>query len=289
MRSFITQKLSSTRKRKIKSFINKHKKKYIDFFLSYSPEDLQKKLAVLGIEQGDTVIVHSGWSPFNGFQGTVQDAIRVFKEAVGPDGNLLMVSMPYRNAAYEYFEKLKCFNVNRTTSRMGMMSEVFRRQKDVLRSLHPAHPVLAWGKDAEWFIREHENCIFSCGEGSPFEKLALKNGKVVFFDVEFNNMTFIHYIEHVIREELPFPLYGEKEYDLKVLDYEGRDICVKTHVFSKEAVDRRRPFLLEEAVLRANYFFWDKIGNTTIGVINITDALTCGKSMISEGRFFHEV
>ena len=289
MRSFIAKKLSFTRKRKIKSFINKIKKKYVDTFLSYSPVDLQKKLQDLGIKQGDAIMVHSGWSFLNGFQGTVQDAIKVFKETVGPEGTLLMVSMPYRNAAYEYLEQLKCFNVSRTSGRMGMMSEIFRRQKDVLRSLHPAHPVLVWGKDASWFVRRHANCLFSCGEGSPFEKLAKHNGKVIFFDVEFNTMTFFHYIEHVVREKLPFPLYGEKEYDLKVLDYEGQEIHVKAHAFSKDAVAGRRPMLLEKEVLKRQCFAWDKIGNTSIGVMNVTDALECGKDMVCRGDFFHKM
>ena len=200
-----------------------------------------------------------------------------------------MVSMPYGGAAYEYLESLKCFNVRKTSGRMGMMSEIFRRQKDVYRSLHPAHPVLAWGKDASWFVERHENCVFSCGEGSPFEKLISKNAKVVFFGVGFGTMTFIHYIEHVIREKLPFPLYGEQEYEVKVLNYEEEVIQVKAYAFSKEAATARRPLVFEKEVLRNKCFSWNKIGNTSIGVINVEDALKCAEKMTSRGEFFYEV
>jgi len=289
MRNFIAKKLSPTRKRKIKADINKIKKKYVDTFLSYSPSELKKKLQELGIKQGDTIMVHSGCSLFNGFQGNAQDAIKIFKEAVGSEGNLLMVSMPYMNATYEYLETLKCFNVRRTSGRMGMMSEIFRRQKNVLRSLHPAHPVLAWGKDAEWFTLGHESCVFSCGEGSPFEKLAKLNAKILFFDVKFNTMTFFHYIEHILREKLPVPLYGEKEYVLNVIDYEGQEIQVKAHAFSKAAAVGRRPLLLEKEVLSKKLFSWNRIGNTSIGIINVNEALKCAKEMMSKGKFFHEV
>ena len=286
MRDFIAKKLSPARKRKIKASINKIKKKYVDAFLSYSRSDLEKKLQELGIKQGDTIMVHSSWSPLNGFQGLVQDAIKILKKAVGPEGNLLMVSMAYGNATYEYFEELKCFNVLRTPSRMGMMSEVFRRQKDVLRSLHPAHPVLARGKEAAWFTLDHEKCLYSCGEGSPFAKLADCSGKVLFFDVAFNTMTFFHYIEHVLREKLPFPLYNDKEYNLKVINYEGHEIHVKAHAFSNETVAGRNPLLLEKEMLKRKYFAWNKIGNTSIGVINVTDAIECAKAMILEGKIF---
>ena len=289
MRNFIAKNLSPTRKRKIKASINKIKKKYVDTFLSYSPLDLEKKLQELGVMQGDTLMVHSSWSTFNGFQGLVQDAIKVLKKTVSTDGTLLMLSMPYGNATYEYFEELKCFNVRRTPSRMGMMSEVFRRQKDVLRSLHPAHPVLALGKEAAWFTLGHEKCLYSCGEGSPFAKLADCNGKVLFFDVAFNTLTFFHYIEHLLREKLPVPLYSGKKYNLKVIDYEGQEIHVKAHTFSKEAVAARRPQLLEKEMLKKRCFFWDKIGNTPVGIINVNDAIESAKNMISKGKFFHEV
>lgn len=289
MRSFITKKLSSTRKREIKAFINKIKQRSVDLFLSYSPADLQDKLQELGIKKGDTVMVHSGWSPQNGFQGTIQDAIKVFKKAVGPEGTLLMVSMPYRGALYEYLENLKCFNVRRTSGRMGMMSEIFRRQKDVLRSLHPAHPVLAWGNNAAWFVREHENCLYSCGEGSPFEKMVTRRAKVVFFDVKFTTFTFFHHIEHVIQKELPFALYGEKEYNVKVIDYNGQEKYVKAKIFSEHAVTKRRPLYLERELLRKNQICWDKIGNTFIGIVNVYDALECAKDMIGEGNLFYEL
>ena len=51
--------------------------------MSYSSEDLKKKLEEMGVKQGDTIMVHSGWSTLNGFQGTMQDVIKVFKEAIG--------------------------------------------------------------------------------------------------------------------------------------------------------------------------------------------------------------
>lgn len=288
MRNFISSKLSPGQKRKIKTQVKRVKKKYVETFMSYTPEDLQGKLRELGIMQGDTIMVHSGWSLLNGFKGPMREVINVFKNAIGEEGTLLMVSMPYGGAAYEYFENLKCFDVRNTPGRMGLISESFRRQKNVQRSLHPAHPILAWGKDASMFAHGHENCIYSCGEGSPFEKLLKSKGKVLFFDVGFNSMTFIHYIEHVVREQLPFPLYGDQEYDLKVLDSEGQELHVKTHAFSKEAAVGRRPLLLEQEVLREKCFEWNKIGNTSLGVINTTEVLECAKSMMSNGRLFHE-
>ena len=102
-------------------------------------------------------------------------------------------------------------------------------------------------------------------------------------------MTFIHYIEHMIRESLSFPLYSKKKYELRVVDYEGREIMVQAYAFSRQAVKKRQPMLLEQEVIRKKCFFWDKIGNTSIGVINVYDALESARQMVLEGRFFHEI
>ena len=289
MRDFISRNISVTRKRKIKTVLNKIRKRTVDAFLSYSPVELEHMLVARGIKKGDTILAHIGWSPFNGFKGSAQDAISVFKNLVGSGGNLLMVSMPYTHSTYEYLNDFKGFDVRRTRGHMGVLPEIFRRQKGVLRSLHPAHPFLVWGRDAAWFVKDHENCIFPCGSGSPAEKLLTKRAKVIFFDVPFNTMTFIHYIEHVVREDLPFALYDPKEFVLPVIDYDGNTIEVRARAFSREAVTRRRPLLLEAEMRDHNCCPRHGIGNTSLGIINVTDALGCARNMISRGAFFHAV
>ncbi|BBO67285.1 hypothetical protein DSCA_12150 [Desulfosarcina alkanivorans] len=289
MRSFIVSKLSSGQKRKIKSYLNRIKQKFVNLTMSYSQEKLERKFHDVGLKKGDAVLIHSGWSYSNGFIGTPQDVIRILKKVVGTKGTLLMVSMPYRSATSKYLKEYKSFNVRKTSGKMGLLSEIFRRQKDVSRSLHPCHPIIVWGKDADWFIQEHENCVFSCGRKSPFGKIAGRKGKILFFDVKFNTMTFFHHIEHIIQEKLPFPLYDKKEYELKVINKEGQEIIVKARAFSDEAVTRRRPLLLEKELLKKGCFSWDKIGNTSLGVIRTSDALECANKMISEGRFFYDL
>ena len=82
---------------------------------------------------------------------------------------------------------------------MGLLSELFRRRTGVVRSLNPAHPVLAFGKDAAWLTAGHEDCAYSCGRDTPFDKFRSLRGKVLFFDVPFNTFTFIHFLEDRVR------------------------------------------------------------------------------------------
>ena len=80
---------------------------------------------------------------------------------------------------------------------MGLVSEYFRRRPDVVRSLHPTHPILVHGPDAEAIVAAHPACLYPCGPDTPFDRLLALDGKVVFFNVEFAVFTFFHYLEHL--------------------------------------------------------------------------------------------
>ena len=141
--------LLSTRQRsRVKHAYYATQKRISDRLFSYDKEQLKNTLLQLGIRPGDTLFVHSSFSTFNGFQGLPQDVIDCFVEIVGENGNILMPSMQYRGSSYDQLRKEEPFDVRETFSKMGLISEIFRRKKGVRRSLHPTHSVLAWGKDA---------------------------------------------------------------------------------------------------------------------------------------------
>lgn len=283
-----TDKLPPAWKRKLKLFYYKSKKRIIDLVYAYSYPDLLQALREVGINCGDIVMVHSSFSPFSGFRGNGKDIIRAFKEAIGAKGTLLMVSMPYIGSSREYLEKTKVFDVNRAISMMGLISETFRRQKDVVRSLHPTHPILAFGPQANWFVQGHENCLYPCGPGSPFEKLAQKDGKVLFFDASLNTFTFFHYLEHLIQDKLPFSLYGEEILEVKVVNANGQKIEVKTKAFSFEAIRKRRSDILWQKLLAAKKIKKRRIGTTDLRLVKVRDAISCVNDMTARGEFFYE-
>ena len=101
-------------------------------------------------------MLHSAFEPFHGFRGTIEELTNALLEAIGPEGNLLMVSLAYGSSSLEYLKNLKLFDVRKTPSMMGLVSEFFRRRPNVLRSLHPTHPMLALGPKAEWIVADHE-------------------------------------------------------------------------------------------------------------------------------------
>lgn len=112
---------------------------YVRRFRAFGDAELLQALRDLGIRAGDSLMLHSGFGGPHGYRGTIEQLTDVFLAAVGPSGHLLMVSLPYRSSSLQYLQQGRRFDVRRTPSMMGLVSESFRRRVDVLeRSLRAA-------------------------------------------------------------------------------------------------------------------------------------------------------
>jgi aminoglycoside 3-N-acetyltransferase len=199
-----------------------------------------------------------------------------------------MVSLPYHSSSLEYLKNLKHFDVRRTPSMMGLVSEFFRRRPNVVRSLHPTHPMLACGPKAEWICADHELSLYPCGPGTPFEKLVTLDAKTVFFNVPFVYFTFFHNLEHLVRSELPFALYTDKPFEVPVIDKSGDHRVVTTYVFTQDAIDRRRFPILEHEMRQRGMIRKSRVGNSYILSARVRDAIECVRAMSRAGRYFYE-
>ncbi len=258
-------------------------------FFSYDARKLKTSLRALGVESGDTVLLHSSFEEHHGFRGTIQQATDVFIDAVAPHGNLLMVSLPYRSSSLAYLSKLTRFDVRKTPSMMGMVSELFRRRDGVLRSLSPSHPMLAFGPDAPWFVADHHLCVHPCGPGSPFEKLVTCNAKAVFYNTSFDAYTFFHYLEHLVSAQMPFSLYTDTAFQAQVIDHSGAASTVPTYAFAPDAMRRRRFSVLEDELNRRHAIKELRIGNGSMLIVSIRDTVTCVEDMSRRGVYFYDL
>jgi aminoglycoside 3-N-acetyltransferase len=286
---YLLSKMSGSHKARLKAFHAAQKRLFIERFLSYGSPELESMLRAIGVKSGDTVMLHSAFGGSSGFRGSPKELTDAFLRSVGPSGNLLMVSLPYSSSTHEYLKKLKTFDVRQTPSRMGIISESFRRRTDVLRSFHPTHPVLAFGPQAEWIIADHDKCLYPCGPGSPFEKFSKLGGKVVFFNVPFATMTLFHYLEHLVEKTLPFPLYLNEDFDVPSIDSSGARKLVRTRVFSPEAVRLRRPFTLMKELDRLHLVKRKRLGNSRLTSVAAVDAIETTNQMSQAGKLFYDV
>jgi aminoglycoside 3-N-acetyltransferase len=273
----------------VKAWARAARRAAVRIFRSYDADQLLRAIRSLGIEAGDAVMLHSAFEPHHGFRGSTDALIDVFLEAVGPTGHLLMPSLPYRSSSLAYLKSGRRFDVRRTTSMMGMVSEMFRRRPGVLRSVHPTHPILVSGPLASRFVAAHSHCRYPCGPGSPFDELALAQGKVLFFNAEFATITFFHWLEHMVHDRLPFALYTDEPFNVPVIDADGTERIVTTYVFADEAIRRRRFERFERAMRDRGAIRSRRVGNSLLQALELKEAIACTQDMLRTGRIFYEL
>jgi aminoglycoside 3-N-acetyltransferase len=280
--------LSPTRKSALRSLYVGLHQRFVDVFRSYGPAELRSALERMGVRQGDTLMVHAGYSRLSGFKGSPSRVVDTLLDVVGVNGDLVMVSMAYASSAYEYLKKQrKPFDVRKTVSHMGMVSESFRRHDGVLRSLHPSNPVLAFGPHATWIVEGHENCRHPCGPGSPFEKLAELRSKVLFLDATIYTQTFFHYLEDMVEDQLDFALFRDELTEAAVIDYDGKARTVLTYTYSDETIRRRRPDVMVAELDRLELIKRGRVGNSRLILLHTEDVVRVVKDMASRGIFFY--
>lgn len=258
-------------------------------FSTFDATAFRKALHDVGIVRGDSVIVHCSLKPTSGFQGKPSELIHAMKDAVGREGLLVMPSMTYTDSSKSYLERQLVMNVLRSPSRMGLVSEVFRRGTGICRSLSPTHPLIAWGDRAQWFIEGHENTELSFGPDSPFARLHDMDSKILFLDCSLETATFMHYVEDRHKHALPFPLYEAEPMLGVVIDPNGGRLCIPTKVLSDESRLYRRESRFWTRARRNGLTRHKRIGNASIAIATCRPLAALAATMASEGPLYFEV
>lgn len=222
IQNFISRGQYLTFKRKIQEFANKR-------FPSIDEKKFKEILTnKLKLKQGDSVFIHSSVDQLNiNFEPT--KILMLLLDVVGEKGTILFPSWHFLNRAEVFFEgNPPDFNVKKTRSKLGFLSEWARMNKKSKRSLHPTNSIVAIGKDADFYLSTHQNDIYPCGIESPFYKLIVKKGKIIGLGVDVNNLTFLHCLEDVEPSLFPFRTRTEKVFDIQVINQAGEKEIVKT-------------------------------------------------------------
>lgn len=199
-----------------------------------------KKIIVdkFDLKTGDIVFVHSAVGDLNiDFPAT--RILDLLLEIVGNEGTLLFPCWQFLNRAEDHFKgEHKDFDVRKTRSKLGFLTEWVRMNKSSKRSLHPCNSIVAIGKDADQFLSEHHHDIYPCGFKSPFYKLIEKKAKIVGLGVDVNNLTFVHCVEDVEPNLFKIKTRTERVYEIDVINGEGNREIVKTVLANKEIGNR---------------------------------------------------
>ena len=255
----------------------------------YDSRQFVDAVRALGISPGDVLMVHASWSTDSGFSGRPVDLVHALQQTAGDSGLLCMPSLTYQNeSTREFLARGIAMNVRRSPSKMGLLSEVFRRGREVHRSLSPTHPVLARGLGAEAFVAGHESCLVPFGEGSPFHRLLERDAKILCINASFATVTFTHYLEDRIAAHLPFPLYEPEPMQGIVIDHARRELRVPVRVISAQAHALRREARLVAALEREGLLRRARIGNSRLLLLSCREMTRCVDHMTARGELFFD-
>jgi aminoglycoside 3-N-acetyltransferase len=166
---------------------------------SHTQESLVDQLKSAGLVSGDAVLVHASLSKIGHVENGPITIIQALKEVVGETGHLLMPTSPNAGYQLDYIRSLTVFDVLESPSKLGAISEVFRKMPGVIRSENATEPVSCCGPNAAWFVEGHLYEITPYTEKSPFARLAAAGGKIIYIGVTLANAgTSLHVLEDAI-------------------------------------------------------------------------------------------
>ena len=222
----------------------------------YKKEDLLEDLNKSGINKKGTLLVHSSMKSIgeveNGADTVIDSLMEYMKEG--------LLVFPTHTWSYINGQNPKYY-VEDSKVCVGILPELFRKRKGVVRSLHPTHSVAAFGKGAEEFISGNEAFDTPCARQSPWGKLLDMDAEIMLIGVDLRRNTFIHGVEEWA--DIPGRLTDDKEI-LYSVTKDGREVEVPSRRHSghwSENFDKVDELFLKHKVMRMN-----KFGDSTVRI-----------------------
>jgi aminoglycoside N3'-acetyltransferase len=258
---------------------------YITRFHAFTPAELLATLRRLGVRTGDVLCVHSSFERFLGFRGTITDAIGTLQESVGPGGGIVMPTQPFTTTAVDYVREHPVTDLRRAPSLMGFMTEILRRTPGVERSIHPTHPVAAWGTRALGLLGKDWEARTPCGQGTAYHRMLDVDAKIVMLGTGPQPMTFYHFVEELIEPLMPASPFTAEEFTLQAKDVKGNLYTSHMRLFEPVLSAKRRMSVMVPDLQRRGFWNEARVGRLDIILVRAADVLETVRAMANDGRF----
>lgn len=176
---------------------------------------IKEDLIRLGINPGDTILVHSSLSNIGWVCGGAQAVISSLLEVIGDLGTLIMPAHSGEWSNPEDWENppvpkewipiiqenMPAFHPDLTPTRgMGRIAELFRTFSNTLRSNHPQVSFSAKGRLAKEIVQEHLLTPQFGMTSSPLGKMYNIETKILLLGVGYDSCTSFHLAETQVKD-----------------------------------------------------------------------------------------
>lgn len=214
----------------------------------------------LGLQTGDTVMVHTSLRAVGDILGGPSELIAAILTALGPTGTMMVyvgapspfddVGRGCYDADDEAFILAHCppFDPHHTPASrdFGALAELFRGYPGVRCSSNPGARMAAIGAHADELTRDHPR-DYGLGAGSPLARLCDLGGKLLLLGSDLDQVTLLHHAEslapipdkRIVRVRIPALVDGARtwlaveEFDSSagIVDWPDRFFATITEAF----------------------------------------------------------
>ena len=211
--NFLSKNLKNKIKNRVFAFKSRFPRLILFFNGSFSTEDLFIEIENnIGRDSFDILMVHSSINAllpmYKGNVKELLDYLILYSKQKKVTLVMPTFTLGKKNSGPEsFYLNKKVFDVDKTPTTVGLLNELFRRKKDVLRSIHPTHSIAALGPKAEELTNKHHICETSFGDNSPFGIMDSYNTKILGLGVYYyRNLTHVHVVEDILKDKFPYPI-----------------------------------------------------------------------------------
>lgn len=263
-------------KRKLSRLIYKEK---------FSAEDLIGVMKKMGMKNGSVVFIHSSMTEFFNYTGTAVELIDGVLNEIGESGTLMMPAYP---KVTENFDDEVDFDVNKSVSGAGYLTETFRKYPGVKRSINLQHSVCAYGRLADEFTSEHYKSVTAWDKFSPYYKMSQMNTLVFAFGLPYFLGTMIHCTESILQNTYAyFQLFFKNKKSFTYRDIDGNiGVCsYLTHDFAR----RRSKKMIIKKYFNKLQFKKEKLSNLNIEMVDAKYTLDLFLQLAEKGITMYSI
>lgn len=209
IRRLLPQSRRSGIKRRLRALRMKHDWAFKARYGTFSTEDLANHLEErLAGRRFEILMVHSAYDALLPmYSGSPVELVQMLLDFCGPERTLAMPAFVLEESPQALLDRYRSnpvFDVRRTPSRTGLLTELFRRKRGAVRSVHPTHSVCAIGPLAEEMVADHHLGTTPCGEESPFGFMARHETIVLGIGTPwYRTLSQAHTAEDLLGDDFP--------------------------------------------------------------------------------------
>lgn len=224
---------------------------------------IKNALRTAGIGEGDTVMIHAGYSAYGYIECGPIDLIDLFKEAIGDSGTLCMPTHTQGLLGQLPFDAATSPAIT------GLVPNLFRKCPGVQRSIHPTHSVAALGPQAEYLLERSipQEPIF--GDEGFWGRLLKVNGKILMFCNSLGPNTILHGVDYWAGAALP------ETVGLTIRDGKPVEVLVKGMPFHGDSFAH-----IYKAIENKNIIYSVPLGSGTIYAMEAKKLVKAGIAVV---------